>query len=505
MSKILVANIGNRTLIETNHGNTGIGSGQKAYIDPNGKEHYGTFRYLTKLIWDNSSVANQSVADSWLGTVQINIIGELIEQNIDDLVHIYFFVSNQEGKDKNTGQDTLYAGALLKKLILKKYPTLKISIIEIKAWMIDANELIPIYRRELLKIKELHKEKIFIFCDSGGTPQQKTSMKIMVEYLLKGKNYEYKQVIPKPEHFDLDKIVEVKPIEYSKIIADENIILLCKQGAYQGAKWLRASVVANANKGENIYNALNFWELRMNRLSKNAKMLADGLPPGFKKKFATIQDYAQDKPVGNNYEAWKADLHKEDYFQLCEILSIAQYYWFLKDWSNAVLTYQIFMENYGAFFIKKKKGNHFDLNHPIARDRNWAKSRLKNELANYFTTIQPYLPDRWTVNEIAVSLPTQTAYCAHVLRGNHQHNAVINSFKNLHGDLIRIEGKDGIDELRNAIVHKGIGIATKGDINLHITVDFETVIHQWNIAFDLPNENVFIKSNREIEDFLRNQ
>jgi hypothetical protein len=325
MSKILVANIGNRTLIEVHHKGTGIG--QKPYISPDGKAHEGNFIHLTQLILEKS----------WFETVKINIIDKIIDQNINDLTDIYLFVSDQRGD--YTSQDTLYAGKILKKLIISKYnfKETQISVIEIKANVIEADKLIPIYRKAILDIKNqaAYVNKKFIFCDSGGTPQQKASMKIVVEYLFKGNNYEYKQVIQKTDYnetFNFENSI-VKPIasvEYAKIIADENIILLCQQGAYQGAKLLRLSVTS---VHDNIYKVLNFIELRMNRLTYNAKMLVSGLRPPFRRKFPTLDNYDQNTPLGN-YTPWQNDFHKEDFFQLCEILSIAQYYWSLSDWSN---------------------------------------------------------------------------------------------------------------------------------------------------------------------------
>jgi hypothetical protein len=161
------------------------------------------------------------------------------------------------------------------------------------------------------------------------------------------------------------------------------------------------------------------------------------------------------------------------------------------------------MENYCASFIKKKKGHNFD----FINDYNRAKSSLKRELNAHLHTLSPYLPADWSGSPLSVSLPTQIVYCEHILRGSSVSNSTISTFKNLHGDLIRIRvlGKQGINELRNSIAHKGIGIASKRDINDYINVDFEIVINQWNTEFSLPTENVFIISNREIEDFLRNQ
>ena len=187
---------------------------------------------------------------------------------------------------------------------------------------------------------------------------------------------------------------------------------------------------------------------------------------------------------------------------MCEILSIAQYYLQLNELSNAVITYQIFIENYCAYFIRKQKGNDFDL----IDNRATALKELKKELKDNILMIQPYIPVEWTSSKIKVGLPTEIVFCEHVLQGTAKHDAIIQTFKHFHEKLISlaVAGKDGLDSLRNNIAHNGIGVKSITEINNCINGDFEQIVALWHSTFELPLENVYSTSNKEIENFLRN-
>ena len=161
--------------------------------------------------------------------------------------------------------------------------------------------------------------------------------------------------------------------------------------------------------------------------------------------------------------------------------------------------YQIFIENYCINFIKKNDG----INLADSRNRRSEKERLKNLILPDFNTISHLLPPSFR-SRLDISLPTEILFITKLSTGSVLHNQVSNSFINLHGDLINVRGKEGLDELRNNIAHNGIGVKSTSEINNYIRGDFEQIISQWHKAFGLPSENVYVTANREVENFLRN-
>ena len=191
MSEILISNIGNRNIK------------YKGKNYPEYKIKDQSFREWTKQLLEDY--------DSIKGDLSIEILNKVIENPQHKIDKIYLFASDQPGEHPS---DTVHEAQILKQLIVEKYGIDDIEIKRQNIPLVDSEQLMKYYRKVLKSIMRFNNTSSFIICDSGGTPQQKSTLKIIAEFLLRHKEYTTYYVTP-----DKKDIVEITNLEYKDVIS----------------------------------------------------------------------------------------------------------------------------------------------------------------------------------------------------------------------------------------------------------------------------------------------
>lgn len=399
MKKILLANIGNRSLVIKREGETAtfIGNDSSSFRDT-------TESIKQFMLTDNAnSLQNVVLKNEPPFTVELNILNTLLahrdrkkEEDFTDITEIHIFVTDQSN-DNDGIRDTIHAGDIVKKLI--ETPTRAVNIHTIKGSYtnpcltikpVNTEQLIPWYRKKFEELqKQYQNEKAyFVLCDSGGTPQQKAAMKIVAEYFLPEEQYEFVNIIEK-----LDKVTGNPSIgkstlisqkghtEYKTIIAAQQIELLINQGQYYAAATIAGSTSLP------ILQALMLNHHRFNLLEFKKEGAQIPLP--------FVAHYFE--PTPDTPLMWKQYLTAVDYKKLRELLAITDFYYGIENWTEVVLNAQIFIETLiNSMIMKHISPNvvleYYDfnntfknsLNHLSLQDREQIEKNYLNHGLNIF-------------------------------------------------------------------------------------------------------------------------
>lgn len=450
MENILLANIGNRSLIFKQKPK----DAETIFVG----DINNSFREVTNQILDKKDYSN----------VRINILDQLLEYgNLKNTINsVYLFTSKQGGKDNSQKRrDTEHAGEIIAELIKSEYKieNVKTECLE-GVSVIDSEALIKWYRNFF---QAMPKENVhFIICDSGGTPQQKTSLKLVAEYFLNEKDYDYYQIIePSYEEGELgeSKVIplsESKKNEYRNIIAAQQVGLLIEKGNY-------AAAAALLNKNNIVVNALNYCSERLNGITSNIpnRSLKQDFPETFTFTYS-------------KYQEWSDIFKQEDeYAFVCEALSIADFYLGIEDWTRFVLATQNFIERFAIKFLLNKL----------------IPQQTEDEIENNIMSLNQKLK---RINQLIVEIDNL-----------HNIHDVFSKFKECHSSAPsrgEYRYKIGLDKLRNKIAHNGIGVKDFTDITAQVP-DILVYLTDWKNKFGLPGINVFITANDEICKVLKEQ
>ena len=164
-----------------------------------------------------------------------NVIAEilppLLEMKRDVLTKMVLFTTDSPPGERNN-QDTIYEGAILKKIFEKNYVGIEVVLIPISIVVTDINALMQFYRDTVNNLLLQHPDVKFVLADAGGTSQQKSALKIILEYLLDTDQFEAYNIKFKggksiPEQIASD--------EYRRVINQQQIGQLIQQYDYTGA------------------------------------------------------------------------------------------------------------------------------------------------------------------------------------------------------------------------------------------------------------------------------
>lgn len=465
-----------------------------------------------------------------------------LQSNQKKISHIYLFVSDQknETKEKDKEKDTIHAGELVKSLILRKYKKsdwfdLEVSTIPINANVTKVDPLAKEYKRELLQIKSNlnYQDHKIIICDSGGTPQQKSTLKLLSEFIWDKDNCDFYQVTEKADTPSTEgKVDRITDIEYKKISYSYAIQTLINNGNYEGA----ALICKNSGLPDSIQDVLDFYKYRSLLQEEDIKTktnynIIDTINT-FKSigKFLTAFDIANNfnSPNPNEYSdnwnsVWINWLSPKDFLVCCEIYFLADFYLHQKiNYTQVAWLSQVFIEQLLGFIIKKSE---------ITHSNNWS-DELKinwNTGINYVQHLIAKNSISWKRNENAV--PCKYAYCREVVKSDTisvnlvesfaDMFAIINSsFYTYNNSTPPPSNERGLDKLRNPIAHAGKGVEKLSDINEALGFSglneqqeenqgFKAIFKNWANSLGISNfteqNNPYLTANQEIQDFLKTQ
>jgi hypothetical protein len=321
-------------ILITNIGNRNIKYQDKLYSELEQKEERPdtklSFRKWTKYLLDNFETEKEHIG--------LNILDGVLNQ---DIIYdkIFIIVSNQENNSKFNAQDTLYEGEIIKRLISSNYQIEDVELKELTEDVTNENYLMTFYQQFYACLLREYKDACFIFCDAGGTGQQKAASKIMAEFILP--DSKWKIVYPKKD----GSVEEKTQIEYRNIINKEQAIALVRKSQYEAALNILGGNI-NEIHGNKTFNLLSFAHFRINRVLERTRKLYDeknALPnrknPLLKSaKVYTVRKYSEEinkQFCGNN-----------QYLFLSETLLVAYHKYLINNFRESVLDFAVFYEEF---------------------------------------------------------------------------------------------------------------------------------------------------------------
>lgn len=439
MGKILISNIGNRNLLFRNRYFT---DGKfKCVLNAKEIEYAKDFYKFTKYLYENIYELESEITPTLLDV--------LLNEKFDETDKVILFTSNQK-EDKRKDQDTYYEGYILKYLFEKLYPGIEVDVKVLTCPVTDNNQLMRTYTGHYNQLKKEYPDKPIIYCDAGGTAQQKFASKIMLEYLFKDDQYEVYYVSKgkggKSELFNSE------PVEYRNIIDKEHIKQTIAIGEYYAAlNVLKFRGVKAMQK--NVADFIEFASLRrsliINEAQKSAKNLSQ--VKAFRESDIII-NYTSGEPLGD-YDLFKDIFSKKAFFKICEILELADFELQIERYSNLVLRISQFIESYLSYVLenfgyrlKKSANNYAEESNKIAAE---AKQRFPN------------VNRQWADEKIVPGIPLYIKIAENI---DHKLNQQVmdiflmaNSYlSNYKEQKVQKEFKfKGIDAMRNKYAHEG--------------------------------------------------
>ncbi|KXX69438.1 hypothetical protein [Flammeovirga sp. SJP92] len=462
LKKILISNIGNRNLI----------------WNKNEFPEKKSFREETQFILENY--------EEYKEILQINILDVLLDEEKSSLSKVILFTSDQfEKSPEQANQDTVYAGQILKKIIEENYQ-IEVELIPLKSVAIAQDSLLSEIRGHLKNILESNTSSDFIVSTTGGTPQQKNALKIIVEYLMDSTKYSFYQL---NENWNTKKteVEKLDNLEHRKILDTEQAIMFCKRGNYLAG----AELISNLNesiKKELIFKVLTFCDYRKRLIDDFAEQIINPIPNQEldDKGFDLLVDYKSQKSLGK-YGKWSDIFTSQQFFRICETLSVAEFFWSQKDYSNGVLYYSIFIEKVLLSAITKVTG--LDL----IGDYNNNLDNILQEIRDAGTPLGGLGTKRFT-------LPVMIKYANHIFR-DPEFLDLLSTFEECNTKFDKGIGKGrGLDKLRNDLAHNGKGVNLK-QVNAQVK-HFDVIQKKWHKAIGLPSENIFEQTNKAITKHL---
>ena len=418
MQTILFSNIGNRNLLLNDH-----------FISEN-------FRETTKDLYDKNDLTG----------LKLNILNTLLNELKPKPDKIVLFASNQQEGRNN--QDTLYAAELVKMLIEQEYK-IETQVVLLQVPVFDSNKLLKTYRNNIRRIvpKE-NKEVSIIVCDTGGTAQQKSSLRTVIQFLFQDdsiKIYTVVQSQTNQSHVQLNNTEE-----YLKILLTERIETLIEQLKYQEAIILlgktEQSCLVSKSIAEKLLvvggklSAYNYKEVP-NLLNNFSQKQLDKLP--------LLNSYIYQTAYINS-DDWEQIWSEASMIQIGENLQKVAFYYQQKNCSSFLLSLTIFYEIYLNLYLADYEG--IDLS-KAGGDR----SKYLNQEAEELKLKYPALAMQYGSDK----LRTDVSGLLHIAKANTTHikhqnfmqllSAVINDGSQYWNK----KNFKGINSMRNSLVHRG--------------------------------------------------
>ena len=479
MKKILLANIGNRNFLY---------QGKTYYELLKDGDIHDDFRSFTEHLWQQYDQIHTELT--------INILQVILEAKKEEIEKVILFVSDHP-TDTRRDQDTLFAGKILARLIPKHYPEIIVQIHSIQVQITDPNQLLLAYRNFFRQQITAEPERQYLICDAGGTAQQKSSLKIICEYLLDREDFEVYYVAQGKDY--QSELRLIPPVEYRKILDAEQIIGLIERGEYRGAVDIYSRMNRHASESP-VFQLLQFGRYRSERLWMEAQRYADPgqYPEALRPNLHSLSAYRKLEAAGN-HTGWAAELFPaRSYFEICECFAILQREYELEHYTETVLNMFRFMEAYLYHVLDETFGYHF------RQDYQGAQHALLRDIPHRFPGIRRFFGKK---KKIRGGLPILILAASHIHGLKHDtHEKMIHSFQSFNS-LLNKEFKTNshllpLDMLRHQIAHRGLGVTRQEFLSIpHI----DGVLLAWGRWLQMPLTNPYRHLNQLIENCLTTQ
>src|SRR5690554_2935527 len=414
-----------KTILLSNLGNRNIRVKNKEYKDdfiPNKK-----FREETETLLNNYENEKDNI--------ELNILPSILDEYKGKNVTLYLFCTNQT--EPNNKQDTLFEAQIIAKKIEENYSDIEVYIEELK-------EINPTNEEELISgytkftKRHLQNECQIVYYDSGGTPQQKNSIRSVLEFYIA------------PERLNQ---------YYGANENGETILRKLERSASEELKLKRQ--VRNLMNTYHYSSSLVLAEdmnlsMPLIQLNKMAILLWNNLQNDFKNKYEInrlnkgVKSHPRIEDFKIAYPNEKFDL----YYEYKSFLLLNKFHTQRKinNFSGAVLTLQQIIETYVlgklselvSIDLANSKRYHLD-----------SESVLDEILIEFGSEIKK----EYGKNIKSLSLPIELIYLGIHPDLTEEEKSLINEFKSVISTLKgSIPNNQRLDVLRNAIVHRGKGV-----------------------------------------------
>lgn len=471
MKGILISNIGNRNLKLNGEFLTKTFSDKQSPVNE-------TFRSITKSILDKISEDGNS------NGLEAVIIDEVLRSCHKDISKVIFVSSDMPDGERND-QDTIYEGEILCKLLGSEYPEIQFENRSFRALVYDHDQLFRTYRGFLDRLKKEISKNILIYCDAGGTSQQKLAMRILLEYLLPSGQLRIIYVAQNDK--GKSTLLTGESYEYRKIIDMEHVFRSISSSSYSDAINLMLSL------GFKDYSfqvrLVRFLESRYRLLHKEAKINAQWITESKYDYPLFIENYYEGNEIGD-FEQCNNAINEDSFFRLCEILSLFKRKLNQGIIEQAIHFFFMFCENYLHSVIEEQ------LKYNLTRSYESESARLLSDIEGGFLKIK-----KSNLKIVRAGIPLLILVAESI--ENDFNQRVVRIIKNCNSNLSDYKKSEkqffGLDYYRNKFAHKGQAILLKDFERQPYFKEIQNVFE----IFGMPDGCIYEKMNDEVIDFLK--
>lgn len=475
MDTFLLANIGNRNIRYKN----------KVYQNlPEENRLASSFRDWTKGILNN--------LDNEYLNLELNILSSLPGLRKNEFKEIYLFYSDHP-EDQKRDQDTIYEAAIIKEILVRSYGYAEeqVKLMKVGAVIVDNEGLLIYYRKVIRNLKrKLHEGKLLI-CDAGGTAQQKSSLKIICEFLLNSDKFEVIYINPN------GSTRKVPQIEYRALLSYEQAITLIHQGEYTAAMSMLESNPFLREKSISKYLEKLFlytnakWQLdviKSNKILGNMKVNDGRLKNSIKGEL----------PIEN--ESVISFFEEKDLRYMIDALEKAKFYLNILKYSESVLSFAHFYERFLESIIKKifPRAEFGDCGYQSDDQKTAFESYFREEFNPEIKNCE--LKNQCEFRVEMKGLPTQVIVAKNVEEKDIKKiGFLLSKYMNYTSDWVK--KNVFINSIRNKIAHEGLFIS-KNDIQGKYSF-YPELLNQIQEIFQFKYLNTFEHLNHLLEKEIR--
>jgi hypothetical protein len=341
---------------------------------------------------------------------------------------------------------------------------------------------------------EINLDNKLIICDAGGTAQQKMSLKLMTEFILKPELYEIK-------YTQNNQLVEdVKIDVYRKIISTEQAIKLIRQGEYDAAATLLGYEdihnFHNLSKKQRTKRIFAHSYFRFIQNEKLAKANLNSLESSLKDTY--FQNYINNNFLSNNQE-FQSYFDKKNFQKISEYLQKSLFYFNIKKYGVSILCFSQFYELFfqsvtSTEFPQKTYGNSF------------AQSETQRvQFENYFQVLTQQLLEtcREKYRDYKIDIGNLASQVLITKCNNNRSIVQIAKIISPHISYTddALSNDFTINLIRNKIAHEGKYI-TDTDIKTKLKF-YPKLLKSIESVFEFNTTNIFEQVNDILEEILR--
>lgn len=466
---IILANLGNRNLKYQN---------KNFRNDEIPKSEFFT---ITKQLWETESEhKNLSVA----------ILPAILEAYPE--ADLFLFTTRQNPVNE---LDTYYEGLLIEKLLKVNHykGTIQLKLID-GINPTDESQLIPWYKQTIQQIANQAESSTIIVYETGGTPQQKSSLKAVAEFFFRGKMLQKadgnQPILIHYQGLEAKDATQLKVIEKS---AYDRMVLRTEQRLLVAHYNYDAALLLDDSQKGGLHVLLQYGAYRWNNLWEpiTKRFKPDSFSKEIKNQLPGFEWLRRDMDLAYENEVLDSvGLEPKLYRHSHNLISKAICQAELADYSGVLLSLHQFFELLVGGFIQDNS------DYKIVSERfKTIKHLLAHVVSEYNTELREIFEEE--IN--TMSFPVQIFYaCKLAEQLNHPMLEYLKSIADTQqkfGSGV-YPNKYCLDTLRNKIAHDGKGV-TKDEYIL-----YKPLIEKFFKKFNSSNNNPFHNLNEMINTLL---